>query len=67
MKILLLPFVLLWKLFALVVNLTGRLLAVTIGLALVVVGGILCVTVIGLLPGIVLLGLGLLLVLRGIF
>ncbi len=67
MRILLFPFVLVWKLLALVVNLTGRLLAVTIGLAFIVVGGILCVTVIGLLPGILLGLFGLAMVIRGLF
>ncbi len=67
MKLLLLPFVLLWKLLALVVNLTGRLLAVTIGLVFIVVGGVLCITVIGLIPGVVLVGFGFLMVMRGLF
>ncbi len=67
MKILLFPLVLVWKLVALVVGLTGRLLAVTIGLAFVVVGGVLCVTVIGLLPGILLGLFGLAMVVRGLF
>ncbi len=67
MKLLLLPFVLVWKLLALVVNLTGRLLAVTIGLAFVVVGGLLIVTVIGAVPGALLALFGFAIVLRGLF
>ncbi len=67
MKILMFPLVLVWKLLALVVNLTGRLLAVTIGLAFIVVGGVLTLTAIGALLGIPLLGFGFLLVIRGLF
>ncbi len=67
MKILLFPLVLVWKLLALFVNLTGRLLAVTIGLAFIVVGGVLSLTGIGALLGIPLLGFGFLLVIRGLF
>lgn len=67
MKLLLLPFVLVWRLFALVVQVTGRLLAITLGLAFVVVGGLLSLTGIGLLLGVPILAMGLLLVARGLF
>lgn len=63
----LLPFWWLWRLIALIVALTGRLVAVVLGSALMLVGFILCITLLGLPIGIPMIVMGLLLVLRGIF
>jgi hypothetical protein len=61
------PFVALWKLLTGIVELTGRLLAVVLGLVLMIVGVILALTVVGAVVGIPLAILGLLLILRGLF
>lgn len=61
--VLLLPF----RLLAWVVKLTGRLLAVLIGLLLVIVGGIVAATGIGAPLGIPLIVIGGALILRGMF
>jgi len=62
-----LPFVALWRLLELLLSLTGRLLALTIGLVLMLIGGLLTATVVGGIIGIPLLILGGLLLLRAIF
>ncbi|HNJ12000.1 MAG TPA: hypothetical protein PLN43_00370 [Anaerolineales bacterium] len=61
------PFAALWKLLAVIVELTGRFLAMVLGLVLILVGGIVSLTVIGAIIGIPLAIIGLLLLLRGIF
>ena len=61
------PFELLWRLLALVVELTGRLAAVLFGAILVTVGAVLCFTIIGAVVGIPLIAVGLALIARGIF
>lgn len=61
------PFVALWHLVAWIVGLTGRLLAVVLGLVLMIVGVVLSVTIIGAIAGVPLLIVGFLLVLRGVF
>ena len=61
------PFVALWKLIAAIVGLTGRLLAVVLGLVLMIVGVVLCVTIIGAIAGVPMIIVGFLLVIRGIF
>ena len=65
--LLLWPVVALWRLVTFVVALTGRLIAVVLGLVLIVIGGILTVTVVGAVVGLPLMALGLLLVARGFF
>ena len=60
----LIPIVLL---LAVIVELTGRFLAMVLGLVLILVGGIVSLTVIGAIIGIPLAIIGLLLLLRGIF
>jgi len=65
--VLLWPFVAVWDLLAFVLKLTGRLIGVVLGLALMVAGIVLCVTVIALPVGIPLLVLGFALMIRGIF
>jgi hypothetical protein len=61
------PFTALWNLVAFIVGLTGRLVAVLLGLALMVIGLIATLTVIGAVLGIPLMIVGLLMVLRGLF
>jgi hypothetical protein len=61
------PFYALWKLVSGILLLTGRLVAVILGLVLMIAGIILIVTVVGAIIGIPLTIIGFLLVLRGIF
>lgn len=61
------PFVALWKFIAGIVALTGRLVAVILGLALMLAGILVSLTVIGAIVGIPLAIVGFLLVLRGLF
>lgn len=61
------PFVWVWNLIAAIVTLTGRFLAVILGLVLIVVGIILIITVIGAILGIPLVVIGILLVVRGLW
>ena len=61
------PFVALWKLIAGIVALTGRLVAVILGLALMLAGFLVSLTVVGAIVGIPLALVGFLLVLRGLF
>lgn len=56
-----------WRLFAILIDLTCRLAAVVIGATLMLGGGLLCLTVIGAIIGIPLAVLGLVIVLRGMF
>ncbi|MCX5638994.1 MAG: hypothetical protein NTX52_15065 [Planctomycetota bacterium] len=61
------PFVAVWELLAMVLNVTGRLLAAVLGVALMVVGIVLIVTVVGAPLGIPFVIFGLLLMIRSIF
>ena len=61
------PFAAIWKLLAVIVELTGRFVAMVLGLVLILVGVIVSLTVIGAIIGIPLAIVGLLLLLRGIF
>jgi hypothetical protein len=61
------PFAALWKLLAVIVELTGRFVAMVLGIVFIVVGIIVSLTIIGALVGIPLAIVGLLLLLRGIF
>jgi hypothetical protein len=61
------PFAWLWNLIAYIVMLTGRLIAVVLGLALMLVGVILTITVVGAIGGIPLLIIGVLLIVRGLW
>lgn len=61
------PFVALWKLLATIVELTGRFVAMLIGIVFIVVGVIVSLTIVGAIVGIPLAIIGLLLFLRGIF
>jgi hypothetical protein len=61
------PFVAIWKLLSLIVEMTGRLLAMVLGIVLIIVGVIVSLTIIGAIVGVPLAIIGLLLLLRGIF
>lgn len=61
------PFRALWKLLAGLIGLTGRLVAVVLGAALMLAGGLVSLTVVGAVVGIPLAVLGLMIVLRGLF
>ena len=61
------PFAALWKLIAVIVEMTGRLLAMVLGIVFIMVGVIISLTIIGAIIGIPLVIIGLLLLLRGMF
>jgi hypothetical protein len=61
------PFWLIWRLVGGILALTGRLVAVVLGLVLMLVGGLLCLTIIGAVVGIPLFLVGVFLVFRGLF
>jgi hypothetical protein len=65
--LLLWPFVAIWNLIAWIVNLTGRMLAVILGLLFLILGVILIVLVITIPLGIPLALFGLLLMVRGLW
>ena len=61
------PFAAIWTLLAVIVELTGRLVAMILGFVLMIVGVLVSLTVIGAIVGIPLAIIGLLLFLKGIF
>lgn len=61
------PFVAIWKLLSIIVEMTGRFVAMVLGIVLIIVGVLVSLTVIGAIIGIPLATIGLLLLLRGIF
>jgi len=61
------PFAALWKLLAVVVELTGRFVAMVLGIVFIIVGVVVSLTIIGAIVGVPLAIIGLLLLLRGIF
>ena len=61
------PFAALWKLLAVIVELTGRFLAMVLGIVFIVVGIIISLTIVGAIIGIPLAIIGLLLLMRGLF
>lgn len=67
MKVLLWPFVALWKLLAGIIEVTGRLVAALVGLVLMIVGLVLTLTIIGAVIGLPLIIFGFLLMIRGFF
>jgi hypothetical protein len=64
---LLAPFVAIWRLVAAIVEITGRLMAVLLGVVLMIVGIVATVTIVGAIVGIPVFLFGLLLVFRGLF
>jgi hypothetical protein len=61
------PFAALWRLLATIVELTGRFVAMVLGLVLILVGVLISLTIIGAIVGIPLIVVGFLLTVRGIF
>jgi hypothetical protein len=61
------PFVAIWRLLAVIVEMTGRLVAMIIGILLMVAGVLVSLTIVGAIVGIPLAIVGLLLFLKGIF
>lgn len=61
------PFIALWKLLALIVELTGRFVALVLGSVFIILGVMISLTIIGAIIGVPLSVIGLLLLLRGIF
>lgn len=61
------PFYALWQLVTFILMATGRLVAILLGIVLLIVGIIISLTVVGAVVGIPLAGLGLLLLVRGLF
>ena len=61
------PFVAIWKLLAVIVEMTGRLVAMILGIVLMIVGALVSLTIVGAIVGIPLAIVGLLLFLKGIF
>jgi hypothetical protein len=61
------PFYAIWRLLRFALELSGRILGIALGLVLATVGIILCLTVIGAVVGVPLVGLGFLLMVRGLF
>jgi hypothetical protein len=57
----------LWRLLAMIVEFTGRLVAVILGAVLMIVGAVVSLTVVGAVVGVPLALLGFLLILRGLF
>jgi hypothetical protein len=61
------PFVAIWKLLAVIVEMTGRLVAMIIGIVLMIVGVLVSLTIVGAIVGVPLAIVGLLLFVKGIF
>ena len=61
------PFVALWKLLAVIVEMTGRFVAMVLGVVFIIVGVIVSLTIVGAIIGVPLAIIGLLLLLRGMF
>ena len=61
------PFAAIWKFLAIIVEMTGRLLAMILGIVLIIVGVFVSLTVVGAIVGIPLAIVGFLLFLRGMF
>jgi uncharacterized membrane protein HdeD (DUF308 family) len=61
------PFYALWRLLTWIVSLTGRLIAVILGLVIMIAGILVSITIVGLPVGIPLVIIGFLLMIRGLF
>lgn len=61
------PFAAIWKLLAVIVELTGRFVAMILGIVLILVGVIVSLTIVGAIIGVPLAIIGLLLLFRGMF
>lgn len=65
--VLLWPFYAIWRLVAFILEITGRVLGVILGLVFLILGTLLSLTLVGAVLGIPLMILGMLLMLRGLF
>ena len=61
------PFTALWQLLATIVGLTGRFVAMVLGLVFIIVGVLVSLTVVGAIVGVPMAIIGLLLFLKGMF
>jgi hypothetical protein len=61
------PFAAIWKLLAVIVEMTGRLVALILGIVLMIVGVLVSLTIVGAIVGVPLAIIGLLLFIKGIF
>jgi hypothetical protein len=61
------PFAAIWKLLAVIVEMTGRLVALILGIVLMIVGVLISLTLVGAIVGVPLAIVGLLLFIKGIF
>ncbi len=61
------PFWAIWRFLSWIVKLTGRLIAIVLGFAMIIIGAVLSITVVLLPLGIPLIIFGFLLVMRGLF
>ena len=61
------PFVALWRLVTFILEMTGRFVAILLGLVLIAVGVLVSLTVVGAVVGVPLALFGLLLIFRGLF
>ena len=57
----------LWRLVAIIIEMVGRFVAMLLGLVFLVVGGLLCLTLVGAIVGIPLMVVGAMLLIRGMF
>ncbi len=61
------PFTAIWKLLSVIVEMTGRFMAMVLGLVLMLAGVLVSLTIVGALVGVPLALIGLLLFFRGVF
>lgn len=61
------PFVAVWNLVELILKMTGRLVAAILGFVLMLIGVLLCVTVVGAIVGVPLAAFGFTMMIRGFF
>jgi hypothetical protein len=61
------PFVALWRLVTFILEITGRFVAILLGIVLIAVGVLVSLTVVGAVVGVPLALFGLLLIFRGLF
>lgn len=61
------PFAAIWKLLAVIVEMTGRFVAMVLGFVLILAGVLVSLTIVGAIVGVPLAIIGLLLFLRGMF
>lgn len=65
--LLLWPFYALWKLLSLILNITGRIICAILGIALMIAGAAISLSVIGAILGVPLIAFGFLLAVRSLF